>query len=267
MVNQMETVDNKYKVWHDNIIAKGKNRVLTGYQEKHHIIPKSLGGSNKKDNLVALTPKEHFIIHILLCKFTVGKSRLKMLNALHAMMFFTTKRRGYKTSSRIAHKLRIESLQFIKGNKFNVGRIPSKETRLKISQATKGLKRTEETKAKMSKYRKGLKLSESTKQKIANSLLGEKSYWFGRTHKQSTIELMSKKAKGRKNALGTKHPKEFGDKIAKRMLGNKITLGMICVNKNGKTKMINKNKLQDYLTMGYSKGKIRRTQEQLGKVA
>ena len=266
----MQTINNKYKIWHDNIVSKAKSRVLTCYTEKHHILPKCLGGSNNEDNLVRLTAKEHFIVHMLLCKFTEGLAKRKMyfaFNAMCSLKLSNNNKRQYKVTSRIAHKLRIESLQFIKGNKFNVGRIPSKKTRLKISQATKGLKRTEETKAKMSKYRKGLKLSESTKQKIANSLLGEKSYWFGRTHKQSTIELMSKKAKGRKNALGTKHPKEFGDKIAKRMLGNKITLGMICVNKDGKTKMINKNKLQDYLTMGYSKGKIRRTQEQLGKVA
>jgi len=50
----------------------------------------------------------------------------------------------------------------------------------------------------MSKYRTGLKLSESTKQKIANSLLGEKVFRFGRSHKQSTKDKMSKKLKADK---------------------------------------------------------------------
>jgi hypothetical protein len=261
-------IENKYSTWYYNIINKSKNRLLTGYKEKHHIIPKCLGGSNNEDNLVRLTAKEHFIVHMLLCKFTKGEAKRSMFFALNCMI--TLNNRGMRTikySSRTFEKVRKQCAKYLKGNKFNVGRIPSKETRLKISQATKGLKRTEETKAKMSKYRKGLKLSEVTKQKIANSLLGEKSFWYGKEHTQETKNKMSKKAKGRKNALGTKHPKEFGDKIAKRMLGNKITLGMICINKDGKTKMINKNKLKDYLTMGYSKGKIRRTQEQLGKVA
>ena len=268
MANNMETINNKYKVWHDNIIARGKNRVLTCYTEKHHIIPKCLGGSNNEDNLVRLTAKEHFIVHMLLCKFTEGKAKRSMFFALNCMMNLNNRgMRTIKYSARTFEKVRKQCAKYVKGNKFNVGRIPSKETRLKISQANKGLKRTKETKSKISKYRTGLKLSESTKQKIANSLLGEKSYWFGKSHTQSTIKLMSKKHSGNKYALGTKHPKEFGDKIAKRMLGNKITLGMICINKNGKTKMINKNKLKDYLTMGYLKGKIRRTQEQLGKVA
>jgi hypothetical protein len=37
-------IENKYKVWHDNIIANGKKRKLIGYKEVHHILPKSLGG-------------------------------------------------------------------------------------------------------------------------------------------------------------------------------------------------------------------------------
>ena len=38
----------------------------------HHIIPKSLGGSNDKSNLVLLTPEEHFA-HYYLWKFTSDK--------------------------------------------------------------------------------------------------------------------------------------------------------------------------------------------------
>ena len=38
------------------------------YKEWHHIIPKCLGGSNCKDNLVLLTLREHFLAHWLLCK-------------------------------------------------------------------------------------------------------------------------------------------------------------------------------------------------------
>ena len=39
-----------------------------GYYERHHIQPKSLGGNNKKENLVKLTAREHFICHWLLVK-------------------------------------------------------------------------------------------------------------------------------------------------------------------------------------------------------
>lgn len=40
----------------------------TGYYERHHITPKSLGGSDDADNLVLLTAQEHYIAHHLLCK-------------------------------------------------------------------------------------------------------------------------------------------------------------------------------------------------------
>jgi beta-lactamase class D len=50
---------NKYTVWYYNIIARANQRVnLEVYVEKHHIIPKSLGGSNNSSNLVKLTAKE-----------------------------------------------------------------------------------------------------------------------------------------------------------------------------------------------------------------
>jgi hypothetical protein len=60
------------------IIERAKSRVFLGYTEKHHIIPKSLGGSNEENNLVNLTAKEHYICHLLLIKMTEGKARTKM---------------------------------------------------------------------------------------------------------------------------------------------------------------------------------------------
>jgi len=58
-----------------------------GYFEKHHILPKSLGGSNDKENLVKLTAREHFICHWLLVKmYDKGTTeRYKMLCALWRM--------------------------------------------------------------------------------------------------------------------------------------------------------------------------------------
>ena len=57
------------------------------YTEKHHIIPRSLGGSNDIDNLVRLTAKQHFICHKLLTKmFKIGTNEYyKMLNAFCMM--------------------------------------------------------------------------------------------------------------------------------------------------------------------------------------
>ena len=58
-----------YKSIYDNLITKAKNRILwVLYYEKHHIIPKSMEGSNDIENIVSLTAKEHIIAHHLLAK-------------------------------------------------------------------------------------------------------------------------------------------------------------------------------------------------------
>ena len=59
-----------YSEQYNKLIQTRKERILLEgvYYEKHHIIPKSLGGSNCKDNLVHLTPREHYIAHLLLWK-------------------------------------------------------------------------------------------------------------------------------------------------------------------------------------------------------
>lgn len=55
------------------LIAKAKGRTRPdGYVEKHHIMPRALGGSDNSDNLVTLTSREHFIAHMLLAKMHGG---------------------------------------------------------------------------------------------------------------------------------------------------------------------------------------------------
>ena len=59
-----------YNVIYFNIIERAKTRGLIKkslgyYTERHHIIPRCIGGNNNKENLVLLTAKEHFICHYL----------------------------------------------------------------------------------------------------------------------------------------------------------------------------------------------------------
>lgn len=76
-------LDNKYTGWYNTIIENSKNRNISGYTEKHHIIPRSLGGTDDSSNLAILTAREHFICHLLLTKMTTGNDRYKMCFALH----------------------------------------------------------------------------------------------------------------------------------------------------------------------------------------
>jgi hypothetical protein len=58
---------NHQKVY-DELIQKRKLQPAVGYTEKHHILPKSLGGSDDPSNLVVLTGREHWVAHLLLHK-------------------------------------------------------------------------------------------------------------------------------------------------------------------------------------------------------
>jgi len=201
-------INNKYKSWYDSIIQKAKVRNLSGYKEKHHILPRCLGGKDNQENLVELTAREHFIVHMLLCKFTKGLARIKMLYAFNFMSVVRNKNRDYKINSKIAQKLRLEFFS----NK---------------------PKHTSESKLKMSRSRIGIKLSKETRKKVGLAQIGNKK------------------------ALGLKHSEETKNRIRNANKGNKHTLGMICINKNGKTIMIQKDQKEKYLDMGYKLGKLR----------
>lgn len=77
---------NKYHRWYRSIIENALLRTSTdAYFERHHIIPKCFGGSNDRSNLVKLSYREHFICHLLLCRFTFGVGKQKMSYAMWRM--------------------------------------------------------------------------------------------------------------------------------------------------------------------------------------
>lgn len=79
------------------------------YYESHHIIPKSLGGNNLSENIVLLTPKEHFITHLLLTKMTkTKKDTYKMCKALALMSALNIKSaKGYTSRLYTYHRKHI----------------------------------------------------------------------------------------------------------------------------------------------------------------
>ena len=72
-----------YKKHYDLLIERAKTRQLLGYTEKHHVVPKCIGGSNKKSNIVKLTPEEHYVAHQLLVKMNPQNELL--IYAAHKM--------------------------------------------------------------------------------------------------------------------------------------------------------------------------------------
>jgi len=113
-----------YKNIYDNLVQKAKNRELKGYLEKHHIVPKCMGGSNAKDNIVNLSAKEHFIAHKLLVR--IYPNVKGVWYALIAMG------RIAEFKSRIFQSERLRAYETRKGHKM------SEESKKKMSLAKKG---------------------------------------------------------------------------------------------------------------------------------
>jgi len=68
-----------YKEYIDRILSSRENkRDKNTYQEKHHIIPKTLGGTNDVNNLIYLYAQEHYYAHKLLAKENPSEKGLQL---------------------------------------------------------------------------------------------------------------------------------------------------------------------------------------------
>jgi hypothetical protein len=92
-----------HKQIYQNIINKSKfqNRSKKdSYFEKHHIVPKTVGGDNSSENIVLLTAKEHFVCHHLLCFIYPESKSLKFAFWAMCNQVSGDVKRDYKVTAR-----------------------------------------------------------------------------------------------------------------------------------------------------------------------
>ena len=214
-------LQNKYTKCYYNIIDRAKSRDLSKetYTEKHHIIPKSLGGSNNKDNLVKLTAKEHRLAHILLPRMTIDPLHTKSMWYALWMMLRTKnanqQRKISKGSAFEVAKIKVAE----NSSQLHKGKTVSKETREKLSKscqgresAFKGKSHSDKSKEKLSIARKGKTNSPET---VAKILEARKNY----RHSNETKQKISSSNKG-KVVIITEETKK---KISKSLKGRSNT--------------------------------------------
>ena len=133
-----------YKRHYDLLIEKAKEKVRPRkeYTEKHHILPKCLGGSNDTSNLIRLSAREHFIAHWLLHRIYPNENKLSF--AFKMMKSMKTKHQfRYTPSSRaIAEALEASGAATstpMKGVPKSVDHV------VKVAHSNTGKKRTIET--------------------------------------------------------------------------------------------------------------------------
>ncbi len=190
----------------DNAVSKDRSK-KSGYYESHHIIPKSMGGSNDTDNLVLLTPEEHYLCHSLLPDFTDGEDYYKMLTAWNFMSGNGTRSAkgvnhtdviGIDKYSELKRKMS-DSMSGDRNPNFG-GKLWSGESHPMWGVKGKdnprfGMKHSQKTKDLMSSQRKGIPQTQSHKDANAD-FSGENNPMFGKTHTIESKNLMSKNHSG-----------------------------------------------------------------------
>jgi hypothetical protein len=162
---------NKYAKWYWQLVNKASHLERNkdeAYYEKHHIVPKSLGGDNSMCNIVLLTPKEHFICHLLLPKICISSDDKRRM--VYALMRLSGGRNGksIKYNSRNYQTFKNMYIPLIsKENCYMYGKPKSLEMRARLSVSRKksgvakgennpnfGRCRTETVKARISHHAK-----------------------------------------------------------------------------------------------------------------
>lgn len=85
---------------------RARGPFLEGYTERHHILPRSLGGGNEPENLIRLTPEDHFFAHLLLAKIYGGRMwvPLRLMLKGHVKWMARVSRSAHGLAARVANE-------------------------------------------------------------------------------------------------------------------------------------------------------------------
>jgi len=99
-----------YQKVYNTLVRRGQNRILEGYSEKHHIIPRCIGGNDEETNLVSLTPEEHYLCHLLLVKIYPNNIRL-----VKAAMFMVSANKDQQRNNKAYGWLKRQYSEYMRG--------------------------------------------------------------------------------------------------------------------------------------------------------
>jgi hypothetical protein len=199
--------NNKYTKIYFQIVDRAQNREISpkDYYERHHIIPRSIGGDNKASNLVPLTAREHLLCHLLLVRMvTDERHHRSMIHAMQLMLHGGNRHqpRYKKINSRIYENLKIQW-----------SKAASKRSREYWDNLT-----PEEYTVTCEVRRAA---ANTPKVVAAKTHHGEANGMYGKKHSPESIKLMQEKTAGRYKGMSyeDRHGKELAaDLIQKRRI-------------------------------------------------
>lgn len=164
-----------YLAHYDRLITRARDRVFIGYRERHHVIPRCIGGGDNSENLVDLTAEEHYVAHQLLVKIYPSVGQLA-----YAVVLMAPKCTGNKVYGWLRRRI--------------IGVPKSPEHRAKIGAANR--RRTYgpaslATRAKMSASQRGRKHSDESRAKISAGNAGKKKPPFSPEHRAKLVAKLT----------------------------------------------------------------------------
>jgi hypothetical protein len=202
---------NYFRIY-DAIVKRASLRESSEYTELHHILPKCLGGSDNKDNLVSLTAREHFIAHQLLVK--IYPENDKLIYAAHLM---TIGGKNHVRNNKHYEWLRIKHSK-------------------NMSKLHKGKYVTEETREKMSLAKKGL-------------CVGEKNNFFNKTHTEEFKNKKSEQMKLAQKGANNSNAKSWKIRFPDGSINTITCLKEFCKEIGISVYKIRNNKANDYVLL------------------
>lgn len=169
-----------------------------------------MGGGNEKNNIIKVTGREHYILHLLLMKTfkKFGNKRLyaKSLGAVFCFTMINKCVNRYIIPSKMVELLRIKNAEMLRERYYSnttltfAGKSHSEKTILKLRESKIGERNPF--------Y--GKKHSEKSKEKMSDRHKGENHHMYGKNHSSQTKEKMSKAKKGKQ--LTEDHKSKLGCK-------------------------------------------------------
>ena len=160
-----------YEQFIQNILeTRGRFACGNKYHERHHILPKCLGGTDEEENLIDLFAREHYIAHQLLAKENPDNDKLTYAWWAMSHWINETTQERYKITSKEYEEAKLTYSKFMSermsGENCPFYGVP----RYGEDNPHYGHTHSPETKALLSKLAKGRKHTQESKDKISNSL-------------------------------------------------------------------------------------------------
>lgn len=169
------------------LVARAKVRALTRedcYIERHHVVPRSEGGSDEADNIVSLTAREHYVAHLLLAKIYDDQP----MHAAVVLMNGTDKHHkghGFRFSSRLYEAMKVEfgrkQSKAMKGRQAGAAN-PMYGKSIFDFMTPEKIEAWKANHARLAEARKGYRHLAETRRKMSRSMMGNTNtagyHWF-----------------------------------------------------------------------------------------